>query len=156
MVDELRLALELATEEELCELTEILFRPKFNPIDYLYAPNPIDVQSQDHQDWLDTLERRFRFLAADGVTVLRRKTDRVSYRQILIQICRYLKIRYSNSLSTTDLEAEIFLNLLDRAWAQLPTSERRALTVRVQQSLVQSELSQQLPLPLQKIQSIYF
>ncbi|MDX2098446.1 MAG: hypothetical protein SFW36_11775 [Leptolyngbyaceae cyanobacterium bins.59] len=150
MADELRSVLELANDEELQALTEILFRRKFNPLDYFYTPDPIDVQSQDRQGWLDLLEERFRFLAADGMTVLRRKTEQISYRQILIQICRYLKIRYSDSFSTTDLEAEIFLNLLNRAWKKLPQQERSALTGRVQDSLIQADLVKQLPLPLQK------
>jgi uncharacterized protein YaaW (UPF0174 family) len=148
-VDELRTALELATEDELRDLTEILFRPKFNPLDYVRTPNPIEVQSQDREDWLDTLDDRFRYLGADGVTVLRRQTGQVSYRQILIQVCRYLKLPYAGSMSTTDLEAEIFLSLLNRAWRQLPASEKSALTQRVQRSVSQSSLASQLPLPVQ-------
>jgi uncharacterized protein YaaW (UPF0174 family) len=149
-VDELRVALELATEEELQELTEILFRRKFNPLDYVHTPDPIDVQSRDRDVWLDILEQRFRFLAADGMTVLKGRTDQVTYRQVLIQVCRYLKIPYSNQLSTTDLEAEVFLTLLGRAWKQLPAAEQGVLTVRVQRSLAQSNLSQKLPLSLQQ------
>jgi len=148
-VDELRIALELATDEELQDLTEILFRPKFNPLDYVRRPDPIDVQSQGRHVWLNTLEGRFRFLAADGMTVLSRKTDRLTYRQILIQVCRYLKLPYQNSMSTVDLEAEIFLNLLSRAYKQLPTGERQALTVRLQRSLTNSQILPQLPLSLQ-------
>ena len=67
-MDELRAALELATEDELQDLTEILFRPKFNPIDYMNASDPLVVQSQERTVWLNALEDRFRFLAADGVT----------------------------------------------------------------------------------------
>lgn len=149
-MDELRAALELATEEELKQLTEILFRRKFNPLDYVHTPEPLDVQSQDREDWIDTIEQRFRFLAADGMTVLQRRTKQVTYRQALIQVCRYLKISYSNALTTTDLEAEIFLNLLGRAWKKLPATERQTLTVRVQQSLAKSDLSQPLPLAVQR------
>jgi uncharacterized protein YaaW (UPF0174 family) len=149
-LDELRGALELATEEELQQLTEILFRRKFNPLDYVQTPDPIDIQSQDRQAWLDAIEQRFRFLAADGVTVLRGRTGEVTYRQALIQVCRYLKIPYSNRLSTTDLEAEVFLNLMSRAWKRLPASEQKALTVRVERSLAQSQLSQPLPVDMQK------
>jgi len=148
-VDELRTALELATEDELRDLTEILFRPKFNPLDYVRTPNPIEVQSQDREDWLDAIDDRFRYLGADGVTVLRRQTGQVSYRQILIQVCRYLKLPYAGSMSTTDLEAEIFLSLLNRAWKQLPASEKSVLTRRVQRSVSQSSLASQLPLPVQ-------
>lgn len=148
-MDELRAALELATEEELQQLTEILFRRKFNPLDYVQTPDPIDIQSQDRDEWLDAIEERFRFLAADGVTVLRGRTREVTYRQALIQVCRYLKIPYSNKLSTTDLEAEVFLSLMRRAWKQLPASQQKALTVRVQRSLAETQLSRPLPAQLQ-------
>jgi uncharacterized protein YaaW (UPF0174 family) len=149
-VDELRAVLELATDDELCDLTEILFRRKFNPLDYVSTPDPIEVQSQNREDWLDAIEDRFRFLAADGVTVLSRKTNQVSYRQILIQVCRYLKLPYGSSFSTTDLEAEIFLNLLARAWKQLPPSEQGALNVQMKRSLTNTQILPQLPSALQQ------
>jgi hypothetical protein len=85
-LDELRTVLELATEEELRQLTELLFRPKFNPIDYVNASQVIEVQSRSRGDWLDAIESRFRFLAADGMTVLRRQADQITYRQALIQV----------------------------------------------------------------------
>lgn len=145
MLDELRAALELATDEELQLLTEILFRRKFNPLDYVCTPEPLSIQSQERQVWLDSLEERFQFLAADGITVLRGKTGQISYRQVLLQVCRYLKIPYSQSLSTEALEAEIFLQLLDRAWKQLPASERKVLTGQLQRTLSESQLATQLP-----------
>ncbi len=149
-MDELRAGLELATEDELRALTDILFRRKFNPLDYAWALDPLDVQSQDRQTWIDALEDRFRFLAADGITVLRGQTEQVNYRQVLIQVCRYLRIPYSKHMSTTDLEAEIFLSLLNRAWKQLPDSEQKLLTGQVQQSMARSQLCQDLPRPLQQ------
>lgn len=148
-MDELREALELATEEELQALTEILFRPRFNPLDYVQTPDPIDIQSQDHEAWLDTIEQRFRFLAADGMTVLRGRTSEVTYRQALIQVCRYLKIPYSHQLSTTDLEAEVFLHLMGRAWRQMPQHEQKSLTMQVQRSLQDSQLTNPLPVAIQ-------
>jgi uncharacterized protein YaaW (UPF0174 family) len=148
-LDELRSALELATEEELIQLTDILFRRRFNPLDYVQTPEPIEIQSRDRQAWLDALEERFRFLAADGMTVLRGRTGEFTYRQALIQVCHYLKIPYSKQLATTDLEAEIFLNLMGRAWKHLPASEQKSLTVRVQRSLAQSNFSEPLPVQIQ-------
>lgn len=148
-LDELRTALELATEEELQQLTEILFRRRFNPLDYLQTPELIEIQSQDRETWLDALEDRFRFLAADGMTVLRGRTQEFTYRQALIQVCHYLKIPYSKKLATTDIEAEIFLNLMGRAWKRLPAAEKKSLTVRVQQSLAQSSFSEPLPVHIQ-------
>ncbi len=123
-MDEFRTALELATQAELEELTDLLFRPKFNPLDYLNRNDRIDRSHYDRAAWLDELDQRFRFLAADGITVLQGKTDRVSYRTILLQICRYLKLPLQppaqSRLSTTDLEAEIFLYLLNRQLQQSP------------------------------------
>ena len=148
-MDELRAALELATEEELQQLTQILFCRRFNPLDYFQSPEPIEVQSQDWNAWLDSIEQRFRYLAADGMSVLRGRTQEISYRQILIQVCRYLKIPYSKQMLTTDLEADIFLHLVGKAWKRLPASEQQTLTVRVQKALAQSELPEPLPVQLQ-------
>ncbi|MBD2629831.1 YaaW family protein [Trichormus variabilis] len=149
-MDELRPVLELATEEELQDLTAILFSRKFNPLDYVHTPEPIVVQSQNHKAWLDTIENRFRFLAADGMTVLRGRSYQVTYRQTLIQVCKYLKIAYYQNLTTVDLEAEIFLHLLGKVWKKLPEQEQQKLTTQVQQQLLTSELKQPLPLSLQK------
>lgn len=146
----MRSALELATEDELQQLTELLFCRRFNPLDYVHTPQPIDILSRDREAWLDAIEQRFRYLAADGVTVLRGRTDRVTYRTAIIQVCRYLKIPYSNNLATTDLEAEVFLNLLGKAWKQLPQSDRSELTTKVQKSLAKCDLSEPLPLAVQR------
>jgi uncharacterized protein YaaW (UPF0174 family) len=148
-LDELRTALELATEDELQQLTKILFSRKFNPLDYVRTPDLVEIQSQDRQTWLDTIEDRFRFLAADGMTVLQGKTQGVSYRQTLVQVCRYLKIPYSNQLSTTDLESEVFLYLMGKNWHKLPSDDRASLTVRVQNSLANTKFDQPLPAHIQ-------
>ena len=148
-MDEFRSVLELATEEELQQLTNILFCRRLNPLDYLKTPDPIDVQSQDWHLWLDTIEQRFRFLAADGVTVLRRQTSQVSYREVLIQVCRYLHIPYGVSMVTVDIEGEIFLHLLQKAWTKLPSSEQDSIRHRVIKSLGNSNVPEPLPLKLQ-------
>jgi uncharacterized protein YaaW (UPF0174 family) len=144
-MDELRVALELATEDELQDLTEILFRKKFNPLDYLQRLDPLQVQSHSRTQWLEAIEERFRFLAADGMTVLRGESQGITYRHVLIQVCRYLKIRFSPSLSTPDLEAEIFLTLIQRSWEKMPSGDKRALIERIQVAL---QTSANEPLPL--------
>lgn len=149
-MDELRAALELATEDELRDLTEILFRPKFNPIDYVRMPHPIDIQSQNRDVWLESIEQRFRFLAANGITVLSGRTDQITYRDVLVQVCRHLHIPYKASMSTTDLEAEVFLDLLGRAWKRLPAADQQAITVQLKKSLTHAQLLPQLPLSLQQ------
>ena len=148
-MDELRTALDLATEEELQQLTQILFCRRFNPLDYFQTPQPLEVQSQDWDSWLDAIEKRFRYLASDGVTVLRGRTSELTYRQALLRICRYLKIAYSKKMSTIDIEAEVFLHLLDKAWKRLPASEQKSLTVRIQKSIAKSDLPEPLPVQLQ-------
>jgi uncharacterized protein YaaW (UPF0174 family) len=149
-LDELRAVLELATEEELQDLTAILFSRKFNPLDYVHTPEPIEVQSQDRQAWLNAIEDRFRFLAADGITVLRGRTDQVTYRQALIQVCKYLKITYYEDLATVDLEAEVFLHLLGKVWKKLPKQEQQKIATKIQRQLLSSEVQKPLPLSLQK------
>ncbi|WP_287296505.1 YaaW family protein [Moorena sp. SIO2C4] len=83
------------------------------------------------------------------VTVLKGRTSEVTYRQALIQVCRYLKIPYSQRLTTTDLEAEIFLHLMEKTWKRLPTQEQQSLTVQVQKCLAKSKLPEPLPVQIQ-------
>lgn len=149
-MDELRDALELATEEELQELTEILFRPKFNPLDYLQRIDPLDVQSLKYYDRLDALEDRFRYLAADGITVLQGRGETMPYRDILIRICRHLRITYEQAMPTEEIESEIFLHLLQRAWQKLPPKEQQSLSDRVQRSISHHDLTRRLPVALQR------
>lgn len=144
-MDELRSALELATEDELQDLTTILFQRKFNPLDYLNGVSADTIQCSDRHGWLIAIEQRFRFLAADGITVLKGQTEFVTYRQVLVQICRYLKLRYSPTWRTTELESEIFLHLVRRTWKQLPPSERQGLVSRIREALSTSAAE---PLPL--------
>jgi len=144
------MALDLATEEELQDLTEILFCRKFNPIDYWRTPDPAEVQSKERDEWLLELEERFRFLAADGMTVLSGKTKQLSYRQVLIQVCRYLKLPYKKSMTTVDLESEVFLELLGRALKQLPRAERDSFAVELKHTLTRSQLLPQLPTAVQQ------
>ncbi|MGK7945240.1 MAG: YaaW family protein [Microcystaceae cyanobacterium] len=147
-MDELRTALELATEEELQQFTQILFSRKLNPIDYVNVPQPDEIQSKDWQSQIDAIETRFRYLASDGLTVLKGKTDDFSYRKALIQVCQYLKIPYGKEMTTTDIEAEIFLHLIEKAWKKLPAADKRSITRKVQQSLSQQSLPEPLPIDL--------
>lgn len=149
VVDELREVLELASEEELQQVTQILFCRRFNPLDYWQTPTPMDVQSLDWQTWLDSIEKRFRFLAADGLTVLRRQHHQLTYRDILIQVCRYLKIPYSQIMDAIALESEIFLYLLEKAWQKLPPDEQKALKYKIINALAQNPHPEALPVSLQ-------
>ncbi|BAU66837.1 hypothetical protein STA3757_42430 [Stanieria sp. NIES-3757] len=148
-MDELRAVLELATEEELQQITQILFCRRFNPLDYWQTPEPLEIQSQELNTWLDCLEQRFRYLAADGMTVLRGKTQEISYRKILIQVCHYLKIPYSQQMATTDIEAEIFLHLVEKTWKRLPYQEKRSLQGKVQEFLLKSNPPEPIPVQIQ-------
>lgn len=148
-MDELRAGLALATEEELQQITQILFHRRFNPLDYWQTPEPIFIQSQDLDLWLDSLEQRFRYLAADGMTVLRGRTEEISYREILVKVCHYLKIPYSSRMDTIDIEAEIFLNLVSKAWNKLPLQERKSLQAQVGNSLAMANPPEPLPVQLQ-------
>jgi uncharacterized protein YaaW (UPF0174 family) len=148
-VDELRTALELATDEELYHLTQLLFSRKFNPIDYWYTPQPSAIRSQKRDRQIESIEARFRFLAADGVTVLRGRCDTLSYRQVLFQVGEFLKIPCATDLETTEIEAEIFLTLTNRTWQRLPRTEQHLLLDKVRRSLAETNLPEALPLQLQ-------
>lgn len=144
-MNELRSALELATEEELKAITDILFCRRFNPLDYAMGVDPSEVQSQPRHGWIDTVEQRFRFLAADGLTVLQRQTHCIDYRDILIRVCQFLKISYLQDWTIADLESEIFLHTLERVWNKLPRDQQVVLTQQVQRSLSTVQTPDSLP-----------
>jgi uncharacterized protein YaaW (UPF0174 family) len=148
-LDELRTGLALATEEELQQITQILFRRRFNPLDYWQTPEPLYIQSQNLNVWLDSVDQRFRYLAADGLTVLRGRTQEMTYREILIKVCHYLKIPYSGNMITTDIEAEIFLHLISKAWDKLPSQEKKSLQAQIGSSLAIANPPEPLPVYLQ-------
>ncbi|MQM00288.1 hypothetical protein Taro_033019 [Colocasia esculenta] len=171
---ELRLVLELATDEELYELEDILFGPRqvilqssifdsgkvhapnerrvadgglgkraalfpspvlphfgrpggappgrrctnyFSPLlksitgrpDVDYILDFEDVESRE--SFIELLESRFLFLAADARSTLR--GWRPSYRDVLLRVRRKLGVPCAGRLPTEDLEVEIFLHLLN-------------------------------------------
>ncbi|MGF1512282.1 MAG: YaaW family protein [Elainellaceae cyanobacterium] len=148
-MDELRVGLELASDDELRALASMLFSRRFNPLDYAVVPKPLDIQSLSRAQQIDQIDQRFRFLAADGITVLRGQSHQLSYRQILLTVCRNLglsdTLSQADRLPTADVEAEIFLHLLHRTWKQLPQKEQDCLALRVQQSVLRSPLQKSLP-----------
>ncbi|CAF2139775.1 hypothetical protein IGI04_006413 [Brassica rapa subsp. trilocularis] len=117
---ELRLVFELATDSELYELENILFGPSyFSPL-LKSIPNKgggggerlmigEDIEVRD--GFIQSLESRFLFLAADARSTLR--GWRPSYRNVLLAVRNKLSIPCSSQLPTEDLEAEIFLYLVD-------------------------------------------
>jgi len=135
-LEELRSALALATEEELSDITQILFCRKLNPLDYFSMPEPAEIQSKTREAQIAAIEERFRFLADDGFTVLRQRTQDITYHQVLCRVCKYLKLGVAaDRLSTLDLETEVFLHLVNRAWKALPKDEQALLLDRMGRSM---------------------
>lgn len=144
-MDELRSGLELATDDELHNMAQLLFQPKFNPLDYLYTLQPVDISKRDRAEQIALLDQRFRYLAADGFTVLQKRTHTVSYRQALLQVCRHLKMRQYASLSTAELEAEVFLILLEKTWQQLSTKDQHQVSRGLNEAIAHTQEFEQLP-----------
>ncbi len=144
-MDDLTEALELATLDELHYCAEILFRRKFNPIDYLTMPQVIELKSRDRLELIAAIAQRFKFLGADGFTVLKGKTNQISYRQILERVCQHLAIAYSQSQTVPEIEAELFLSLIQKSWQKLSPKERRRLNDSMQLALTESDLQKSLP-----------
>ncbi|MEL6470221.1 MAG: hypothetical protein AAFQ74_10880 [Cyanobacteria bacterium J06623_4] len=144
-MDELRSGLELANDDELQALAQLLFQPKFNPLDYLYTPQPVDISKRPRAEQIALLERRFRYLAADGLTVLQQRAHQVSYRQTLLQVGRYLKMRQYEGLSTADLESEVFLVLLEKTWRRLSPRAQRQVNAQLRAAISSTQEFEQLP-----------
>lgn len=110
--------LELASDDELCELCDILYgqsilSPLLKSVTYRDGPQDILVQLDDQEAreaLMERLESRFLFLAADAKATLSGR--RPSYHQVLLQVRKKLNVPCSTKLSTEDMESEIFLHLL--------------------------------------------
>lgn len=149
-MDELSDVLELATDDELHQIADILFRRKFNPLDYVSSPPVQELQSWDRNELIEAIAKRFKFLAADGFTVLRRQTNNVSYRQVLERVCQHLNIRYSKNQNVEDIESELFLNLINNSWKKLSLKERSRIDESMQAALTESDLQKSLPVDAQR------
>ncbi|CAL1406162.1 unnamed protein product [Linum trigynum] len=115
---ELRSVLELATNSELRELDKVLFGPSyFSPLLKSVMKRPevdytmIEEDLAEREDFIAALESRFLFLAADARSTLR--GWRPSYRDVLLKVRKKLSVSCSTKLSTEDLEAEVFLHLVN-------------------------------------------
>ncbi|XP_057995400.1 uncharacterized protein LOC131175374 isoform X2 [Hevea brasiliensis] len=115
---DLRPVLELATDSELYELERILFGPSyFSPLLKSITGRRVDIDYAiieedlaEREAFIEALESRFLFLAADARSTIR--GWRPSYRNVLLAVWKKLNVPCSRKLSTEDLEAEIFLHLV--------------------------------------------
>ncbi|GMH16111.1 hypothetical protein Nepgr_017952 [Nepenthes gracilis] len=114
---ELRSVFELAENSELYELERILFGPSYfspllksivNRVKFDHVMIEEDLQEREH--FIESLESRFLYLAADARSTLR--GWRPSYRNVLLGVRKDLNVPCSSKLPTEDLEAEIFIHLL--------------------------------------------
>jgi len=76
----------------------------------IQSAEPAAVDFQGRESLIRRIQHRFRFLAADAAATLRGSFP--SYRQTLVAIRNRLNVPCPSSLATHDLEAEIFLFLL--------------------------------------------
>ncbi|CAN5959601.1 unnamed protein product [Sphagnum jensenii] len=119
---ELHMVLELASDAELSDLCNILYgKSLLSPLLKSVAPGDgsnrgsieeaMNEQQHGGRDALmDRLESRFLFLAADAKATLSGR--RPTYRDVLLQVRKKLQVPCSITFSTEDMEAEIFLHLL--------------------------------------------
>jgi uncharacterized protein YaaW (UPF0174 family) len=149
-MDELSSALALATDDELDRIADILFRRKFNPIDYFAMPEVMQVQSWERPQLIAAIIERFQFLAADGLTVLKRKTNKISYRQVLERVCQHLKVKYSSTQTVAEIESELFLGLISQSWQRMSPAEQNSLNTSMQAAITESDLQKSLPRDVQR------
>jgi uncharacterized protein YaaW (UPF0174 family) len=139
-MNELREVLAVASDEELHQIADILFRRAINPLDYFATPLVAEIVHHQRNDLIELLVQRFRFLAADGWSVLRRRTATVSYGDTLRRVIQFLKLRVPPGGTIAQLEAEIFLHLMHQSWNKLTPRERDALQAAVGEQDVQKNL----------------
>ncbi|MCO5597545.1 hypothetical protein L7F22_051623 [Adiantum nelumboides] len=115
---DLRVVLELASDAELHDLANILYgQSLLSPLLKSVTRGDgsrrnFDQDIEEREALVDRLESRFLYLGADAKETLR--GWRPTYRDILLGVRAKLNVHCSPKLSTEDLEAEIFLHLLQQ------------------------------------------
>ncbi|KAI7835338.1 hypothetical protein COHA_010762, partial [Chlorella ohadii] len=107
--------LELADDKELQELYSLLHgRNLFGPLlKTLVVESDEPAEAVGGREALiSAIDRRLRFLAADSRATLRGRWP--AYREVLLMLGDKLGIRCPATLLTSELEAEVFLHLLER------------------------------------------
>lgn len=144
---QLRAVLELATDSELFELERILFGPSYwspllksitNRGEYTDF-SMVEEDLEEREKFMSMLESRFLYLAADAQSTLRGR--RPSYRDVLLSVRKKLRIRCSAKLSVEDLEAEIFLHLLQEYSSELvnTANENESLEFGLSQWMIHAD-----------------
>ncbi|MCO5555647.1 hypothetical protein L7F22_009192 [Adiantum nelumboides] len=123
---DLRVVLDLASDAELHDLANILYgQSLLSPLLKSVTRGDgsrrnFDQDIEEREALVDRLESRFLYLGADAKETLR--GWRPTYRDILLGVRAKLNVHCSPKLSTEDLEAEIFLHLLQqntREWTDI-------------------------------------
>eukprot|EP00250_Pteridium_aquilinum_P011134 c19856_g1_i1 orf=174-1211(+) len=115
---DLRTVLELASDAELHELSNILYgQSLLSPLLKSMtrgdgSHKKLEQELEGRDALVDRLESRFLYLGADAKETLR--GWRPTYRDILLCVRAKLSVCCSTKLSTEDLEVEIFLHLLQQ------------------------------------------
>ncbi|CAL1369047.1 unnamed protein product [Linum trigynum] len=106
------------TNSKLCELDIILYGPSyFSPLlKYVTKRDEVDYvmieeDLVEQEDFIAARESRFIFLVVDARSTL--WGWRHSYRDVLLKVRKKLCVSCSTKLSTEDLEAEVFLHLVN-------------------------------------------
>ncbi|KAL2622337.1 hypothetical protein R1flu_002542 [Riccia fluitans] len=120
---ELHFVLQLASDAELQELSNILYgRSLLSPLVKSFAAaersgkhdqEEFLSEEDERNAFMSQLESRFLFLAADAKSTLSGR--RPTYRNVLLQVRKKLNVPCPCELSTEDLESEIFLCLLQQS-----------------------------------------
>lgn len=101
-------------DAELEAVHHILYGPSpFSPVvkSIVGDNEPPAVSRRGRAGVMRRIESRFRFLGADAVSTL--KGHRPSYREVLVHMRQKLHVQCPSDLGTSELEAEIFLHLLN-------------------------------------------
>lgn len=119
--------LDLCSIDELEEVYDCLFgaSPLSPVVKSIVTENePAAGHLRGRSSLMRVIDQRFRFLAADAGAMMRGR--RPSYRESLLSVRDRLSVDCPSTLATPELEAEIYMHMLDRyASSDEPHSSRR-------------------------------
>ena len=118
------------TNEELDVIVKLIVEKGWQT-ESLSKDNDYKKYCPDHKKYVDKIKNELSLMGGDTIAnvarFLMRKSSSISYREMLKDVCKKLKIEYEESMLDEELERDLLATVLKRAFDKLSDVERNVL-----------------------------
>lgn len=118
------------TNEELDVIVKLIVEKGWQT-ESLSKDNDYKKYCPDHKKYVDKIKNELSLMGGDTIANVARflmgKSSSISYREMLKDVCKKLKIEYEDSMLDEELERDLLATVLKRAFDKLSDVERNVL-----------------------------